>query len=130
MTCTHTFYLEVPDGDGWREDEFVVPFDVEPYRPGYTSGPPEKCYPPEGGYASGYGPVIWIHLGGQEEISWGQFLERWATARELTLEEAEVEVDGELYQAFVDREEGRRDDALEHIAEFARERAWMEERPW
>jgi hypothetical protein len=26
--------------------------DVEPYDPGRTYGPPEKCYPPEGGYAT------------------------------------------------------------------------------
>jgi hypothetical protein len=26
-------------------------FDVEPYIAGRTSGPPENCYPPEGGFA-------------------------------------------------------------------------------
>jgi len=26
-------------------------FDIEPYVPAYISGPPENCYPEEGGYA-------------------------------------------------------------------------------
>lgn len=25
-------------------------YDWEPYRPGYIGGPPENCYPAEGGY--------------------------------------------------------------------------------
>jgi hypothetical protein len=29
--------------------DFHVDFDYEPYTPAQTSGPPEKCYPAEGG---------------------------------------------------------------------------------
>lgn len=31
------------------ELEFVIEADVSPYDPGRTCGPPESCYPPEGG---------------------------------------------------------------------------------
>ena len=36
-----------------REDgmEVTVGYTVTPYDPGRTSGPPEDCYPPEGGEA-------------------------------------------------------------------------------
>ena len=44
MSCTyyHTFY---------REDDTAVnvEFTATPYDPGCTYGPPENCYPPEGG---------------------------------------------------------------------------------
>ena len=33
----------------WIEIEIEVEFDATPYNPGVTSGPPEACYPPEGG---------------------------------------------------------------------------------
>lgn len=31
--------------------EVLITFDYTPYDPGRTSGPPENCYPPEGGDA-------------------------------------------------------------------------------
>ena len=31
------------------EIEIEVEFDATPYDPGVTTGPPERCYPPEGG---------------------------------------------------------------------------------
>lgn len=33
----------------WLEIEIEVEFDATSYDPGVTSGPPENCYPPEGG---------------------------------------------------------------------------------
>ena len=39
----------------WLDEEDVphilqIKADVEPFVPGYTAGPPDKCYPDEGGY--------------------------------------------------------------------------------
>lgn len=34
---------------GGSSIEYTVKAEVSPYDPGRTSGPPEKCYPPEGG---------------------------------------------------------------------------------
>ena len=34
---------------GDNEFELVIDYDINPYDPGRTSGPPEDCYPPEGG---------------------------------------------------------------------------------
>lgn len=31
------------------ELELIIEADVSPYDPGQTTGPPESCYPPEGG---------------------------------------------------------------------------------
>ncbi len=52
---------------------YTFVYDVEPYDPGKTSGPPENCYPPEGGFATVYevrGPdgveikeALWESLG-------------------------------------------------------------------
>lgn len=36
------------EGDGYLI-EVLVRYDIEPYVPGRLSGPPEDCYPPEGG---------------------------------------------------------------------------------
>lgn len=37
------------EGDGYIV-EVLIRYDIEPYVPGKVSGPPEDCYPPEGGY--------------------------------------------------------------------------------
>lgn len=34
---------------GEEEIELEIDYDINPYDPGVTSGPPEHCYPPEGG---------------------------------------------------------------------------------
>lgn len=31
---------------------YTFVYEVEPYDPGVCSGPPERCYPPEGGFAT------------------------------------------------------------------------------
>lgn len=43
MTTNHDITLEVGG------HELVCNVDLTPYDPGNTSGPPERCYPPEGG---------------------------------------------------------------------------------
>ena len=49
---THTvdwhFQRVDADGDG-RLVDIVVEYEIEPYVPGKLSGPPEDCYPAEGG---------------------------------------------------------------------------------
>lgn len=34
---------------GDEEIELEIEYEIEPYDPGCISGPPEHCYPPEGG---------------------------------------------------------------------------------
>lgn len=44
------------DWEVTREDEdltLTVEYDIDPYDPGRTYGPPEDCYPPEGGCVTG-----------------------------------------------------------------------------
>lgn len=46
----YTFPLEIETGDGVAiEIDAVLVGDYEPYRPAKISGPPENCYPSEGG---------------------------------------------------------------------------------
>lgn len=49
-------YLYITDQHG-TEWEYVVPYDAEPYVPAKTNGPPECCYPEEGGFAVVAGEV-------------------------------------------------------------------------
>jgi hypothetical protein len=41
-----TTYRELEDG---TEVELTVTYTITPYDPGISYGPPERCYPPEGG---------------------------------------------------------------------------------
>lgn len=43
---TRTYYATFERDD---ETEVTVEYSITPYDPGRTSGPPEICYPPEGG---------------------------------------------------------------------------------
>lgn len=81
----HTFHVEVETSPRkYREDEFWVSYEVEPYIAGKTSGPPERCYPPEGGVAMGYGVErINGETGEVEAITWEQFLDLWAASHDL-----------------------------------------------
>lgn len=119
-------YLEIEVEPGvFREDEFEVPYEVEPYVPGYTSGPPEKCYPPEGGYANGYGPVIHRYEDSrgehEEEMPWSVFVELWARLYEADMEYAEDRVNEELYECWQERLAARDDAEADRRAH-----EWME----
>jgi len=46
-SATIEFMIERDD----EEIELVIEGDIEPYVPAKLSGPPENCYPAEGGYA-------------------------------------------------------------------------------
>lgn len=43
----HETYYVLTRGD--EEFELVIEYDINPYDAGCVSGPPEHCYPPEGG---------------------------------------------------------------------------------
>jgi hypothetical protein len=45
---THSFTIERDD----CELELEAEFEIEPFVPGKRNGPPEDCYPDEGGFAS------------------------------------------------------------------------------
>jgi hypothetical protein len=51
-TITYTIY---------REIELTVAYEIEPYVPARISGPPEDCYPAEGGYVED----MTVTVGGQ-----------------------------------------------------------------
>lgn len=59
MGLTHETFLPGSDVMVW------VTFDYTPYDPGRISGPPELCYPPEGGDAEISEVVV---MNGAEEI--------------------------------------------------------------
>lgn len=46
---TMQWALTRPDGD---DIDVIVAYEIEPYVPGKISGPPEDCYPTEGGYVT------------------------------------------------------------------------------
>jgi len=129
----HTIHLEVEINPGeYREDEFWVTYEVEPYVPGKLSGPPENCYPPEGGVAMGY-EVERINgeTGEVSEITWEQFLDLWASSHDLKNDEeetlnhlrrtapqkAEDQINEELYQAWEEEMACRDEDALDSKAD-------------
>lgn len=106
---TYNFTLELKVGeDEWREDDFEVTVtDFEPYDPGQVTGPPENCYPPEGGCASGGDPVTWTKEGEKKGsvITWAAFVKIYAASKGIAnLSDAEKKIDEELYQAIVDEE--------------------------
>lgn len=106
---THTFYVEIEDVDNSREDSFEVTIvDYEPYVPAKLSGPPEDCYPAEGGSAEGGEPVTWCKNdeGKGTQVPWNTFLESYAADRKLSLDDAEEQISAELYEAI---EEAARD---------------------
>ena len=50
-SCQHTIdwqFQRVKDEEGYLI-EVLIGYDIDPYDPGRISGPPEDCYPPEGG---------------------------------------------------------------------------------
>lgn len=115
----HTFYIERWVGPGDMDHEeltFAVGIDgYTPYNPGRTSGPPERCYPPEGGYAE-IGSVDLVKEDGTREgFELSVFLELYAADKGLededpakvlhprsVLTQAEAEVCADLYEAAVE----------------------------
>ena len=104
------FHVESKQADGtYREDSYeVANADVEPFVPGVVSGPPESCYPDEGGFAQGYGDVLWKieDKGEAQKISWEEFIQRYAAANSSkSLDDAEQSINEQLYENAQEEEE-------------------------
>ena len=86
MNETATIYVcrDIP-GKGECEFELTVHGDVEPYVAGRLYGPPEKCYPAEGGYATLTG--VFITVDGVKKRWTGKLTSREEDMAEETLYE-------------------------------------------
>lgn len=143
MPATKSFYVEheVPGGD-LVEFEYEVEADsYEPYVPGKISGPPENCYPPEGGYASADTGSVRRRRTDQKDATWDRvpfsvFLEGLALSQDFrddpkdrpygktSLQKAEAFVDAELFEACEDDRQARYEDAMEAKGDMMREEPW------
>ena len=137
-----SFYIEHKLGEEYIEYEYEIDEDgYEPYVPAQISGPPENCYPEEGGYANADKGSVRRRLTDPanspwERVQYSIFLEGIVENhrfkddpadkpyRKTALQKAERFVDEELFEAC---EQARRDayeDAMEQKAEARRERDW------
>jgi hypothetical protein len=66
----HQFYVSHKIGEEYIEYEYDVEFEYEPYVAARVSGPPENCYPAEGGYAEGYESSIRRRLTESKDAPW------------------------------------------------------------
>lgn len=98
-TAEITYHLERDD----EEAELTITGEVEPYIPGKISGPPEHCYPAEGGTAS----IIDILYVPEN----GTTLDKWPG--QLTSEEEDEVEEMLVNQATEDAEEARADAMIE-----------------
>jgi hypothetical protein len=64
-------YTTNPDGSE-VETVYEIECDLTPYDPGRTYGPPEKCYPPEGGDCE----ILSVKLLGVEVKDWEKFIDK------------------------------------------------------
>lgn len=67
---SHSFYVEHKIGEEYVEYEYDVEFEYEPYVPAQISGPPDRCYPAEGGYAEDFEGPIRRRLTDNKEAKW------------------------------------------------------------
>jgi hypothetical protein len=59
--------IELPvEDDAGNETIYTIECSLTPYDPGKTSGPPEDCYPPEGGECE----ILKVSLDGREIKDW------------------------------------------------------------
>jgi hypothetical protein len=140
--ASKNFYIEHKLGEEYIEYEYEIDEDgYEPYVPAKISGPPENCYPEEGGYANADKGSVRRRLTTPEKSPWervqySNFLEAIVEYedfkddpmekpyRKTALQKAERFVEDELFEAC---EQARRDayeDAMEQKAEARRERDW------
>ena len=69
-----------------------------PYDPGRCSGPPEDCYPPEGGELEDL-KVYRVHAKSEEEINPDVLYALLAEENDCTPEKAESDLEAELYES-------------------------------
>jgi hypothetical protein len=91
-----------------RDSETVnlrAEFDIEPFIPGRLSGPPEYCYPNEGGFATVSGDILEVNEDGSTQV-WNDYLtvseihdiecsayDRWQSDSELDDYECDYDYD-------------------------------------
>lgn len=76
VSYNHYFTLERDDETGeCIEYELQVECEITPFTPGKLSGPMDKCYPDEGGYAEIVGPVFQLNDDGKK-TPWGGVLSK------------------------------------------------------
>lgn len=150
MSVSKLFYVEhgVPGGD-LVEFEYEVKVDAyEPYVPAKISGPPENCYPAEGGFATVDGNTIRRRRSDSDKAPWetvpySVFLEGLALSRgfrdepgntpyhKTALEQAEAYVENELLEACEEDRRDRYEAAMEARADAQAEmRAEERDRGW
>jgi hypothetical protein len=129
-----SFYIEhgVAGGE-LQEYEYDVEIDgYEPYVPAKISGPPEDCYPEEGGCASAVQGKIRRRIttpqGPWEWVPFSVFLEGYAFSRDIkddlpekALDKALQEIEDELYEYAAERHKDAYDDAQEARYDYQRE---------
>lgn len=95
----HRFFTVYQDDDS----ELLIEYTRTPYDPGRLSGPPEDCYPPEGGdveiinvYAIGAGGTRSVYAATDAQ------LDEWATEIEQSPSEEDGPDPDELYDRMRD----------------------------
>ena len=103
------YQIECGDDD----ELFSFVYEFEPYDPGVCSGPPERCYPPEGGFAS----IYEIRDSKGVRIPDAEWVARGFDAKAIeALEEA-------AYLEHCEDEKDRYDSAMEDRSDAARDEA-------
>ena len=132
-----SFYVEHLINKEWIEYEYEVEYQYSPPVAGRTYGPPENCYPAEGGYADDFEGPLKRRLASPngspwETVPFSVFLEGLVESRRLTddpadkpyrktaIQKAMQEVESELEEAGADDLRGRYEDAME--AKFEQDR--------
>jgi hypothetical protein len=140
------FYIEHMVAGEPVEYEYEVEAEgYEPYVPARTYGPPEDCYPAEGGCAEvSSGGTLRRRLTSPkgspwEHVAWSIFVEGLIAQegftddfadspkgifRKTALQKAEQYVEDELTQACEEELQSHYEDAMESRAEARRERDW------
>jgi hypothetical protein len=102
---SHEMHLEIWENDDWVEYTFVVTAYVTPAMPGRTSGPPERCYPPEPAEVE-YNEVVRCVETRRSFWVWEwELLKRWGGDEDYSItdeDEALLETHGDAEEAAYD----------------------------
>jgi hypothetical protein len=147
MSVAKTYYIEHPIGEEWVEYEYEIESDsYEPYVPAKISGPPENCYPAEGGYASLDQGSVRRRKTDPKDAPWERvpfsvFLEALVMNQDIkddpidkpyhktALQKAEQLVEEEMYEACAEDARDAYEAAMEAKADMDREDP-IEHRDW
>ena len=129
-----SFYVEHLINNEWIEYEYEVEYQYSPPVAGRTYGPPENCYPAEGGYADDFEGPLRRRLLTTENAPWetvpfsvfleglvesGRFTDDHANKpyRKTAIQKAMAEVENELAEDGADDLRGRYEDAMDAKAD-------------